>query len=93
MHVDTSNLRAGYLRKNGVPYGENAVVTEYYDRISMFGTDYLQVVTIVADPQYLTAPYVVSNHFKREPDASKWNPTPCATDAPFGEFQPSPFVP
>ena len=32
LKVVTTNLRAGYLRKNGVPYSENAVVTEYFDR-------------------------------------------------------------
>ena len=54
----------------------------------MFGNDYLQVETIVTDPTYLTTPFVVSNQFKREPDDSKWNPTPCATDPPVGTFQP-----
>ena len=29
--VVTSNLRAGYLRKNGVPYSERATVTEHFD--------------------------------------------------------------
>ena len=28
LQVVTRNLRAGYLRKNGVPYSENAVMTE-----------------------------------------------------------------
>ena len=91
LKVVTTNLRAGYLRKNGVPYSERAVVTEYYDRFAMFGNDYLQVVTVVTDPTYLTTPFVVSNQFKREPDDSKWNPTPCATDAPLGTFQPPTF--
>jgi hypothetical protein len=91
LKVVTTNLRAGYLRKNGVPYSERAVVTEYYDRFAMFGNDYLQVVTVVTDPTYLTTPFVVSNQFKREPDDSKWNPTPCATDAPLGTFQPPAF--
>jgi hypothetical protein len=72
-----------------VPYSEQAVVTEYYDRFTMFGNDYLQVVTIVTDPVYLMTPFVVSNQFKREPDGSKWNPTPCATDAPLGTLQPT----
>ena len=66
LKVVTTNLRPGYLRKNGVPYSERAVVTEYYDRFAMFGNDYLQVVTVVADPAYLTTPFVVSNQFKRE---------------------------
>src|SRR5690606_6616330 len=29
LEISTSNLRAGYLRKNGVPFSENAVLTEY----------------------------------------------------------------
>jgi hypothetical protein len=87
LKVVTTNLRPGYLRKNGVPYSEGAVVTEYFDRFAMFGNDYLQVVTVVADPAYLTTPFVVSNQFKREPDDSKWNPTPCMTDAPLGTLQ------
>jgi hypothetical protein len=88
----TTNLRPGYLRKNGVPYGAGAVVTEYFDRLSLFGSDYLEVLTIVDDPEHLATPFAVSNHFKREPDGSKWNPTPCATDAPLGTFQPPVIV-
>ena len=87
LKVVTTNLRTGYLRKNGVPYSESAVVTEYFDRFAMFGNDYLQVVTVVTDPTYLTTPFVVSNQFKREPNDSNWNPTPCATDSPLGTFQ------
>jgi hypothetical protein len=82
LKVVTTRLRPGYLRKNGVPYSEQATVTEYYDRASFFGEDYLQLTTVVEDPVYLTMPLVTSNHFKRETDASKWNPTACATDPP-----------
>jgi hypothetical protein len=88
LKVVTTNLRSGYLRKNGVPYSDKAVVTEYFDRLTMFGNDYLQVVTVVNDPTYLTTPFVVSNQFKRERDDSKWHPTPCATEPPIGTFQP-----
>jgi hypothetical protein len=87
LKVVTTNMTPGYLRKNGVPYSANAVVTEYYDRVTLFGNDYLQVVTVVTDPNYLTGPFTVSNQFKLESDASKWHPTPCATDAPIGTFQ------
>ena len=31
LRVVTSNLRAGYLRKNGVPYSERATVSEHFD--------------------------------------------------------------
>ena len=77
LKVVTTNLRAGYLRKNGVPYSENAVVTEYFDRLKSAGSEWLTVVTVVDDPKYLTQPFITSSHFKREPDASKWMPQPC----------------
>ncbi len=33
LKVTTTDLKAGYLRKNGVPYSENARVLEYFDLI------------------------------------------------------------
>jgi len=78
----TKNLRAGYLRKNGIPYSENAGLTEYFSRVSGFGNDYLTVLTIVHDPAYLNTDFVTSSQFKREPDDRNWNPTPCRTAAP-----------
>jgi len=82
LKVVTRNLRPGYLRKNGLPYSEDAVLTEYYSRVSVFGNDYLAVLTIVDDPTYLTTNFVTSTHFKHEPDGSNWNPSPCRTDPP-----------
>ena len=80
LRVVTSNLRAGYLRKNGVPYSERATVTEHFDVAPLAGDGTLLLVTtIVDDPLYLTGPYVVSPHFKKEPDGSKWDPTPCSS--------------
>jgi hypothetical protein len=71
-------MRAGYLRKNGVPYSENAVVTEYFDIAPHpDGGQVLLVTTIVDDPQYLQQPFIVSSQFKKEADGSKWDPTPC----------------
>jgi hypothetical protein len=79
LRVVTSNLRAGYLRKNGVPYSEQATVTEHFDVAPLAeGGRLLLVTTIVEDPVYLTGPYVVSPHFKKEPDGSRWDPTPCS---------------
>jgi hypothetical protein len=77
LKVVTTNLKAGYLRKNGVPYSEDTVMTEYFDRLTAYGTDWLTVFTIVEDPHYLNQPFITSTHFKREPDRSKWMPTPC----------------
>ncbi|MBN1237518.1 MAG: hypothetical protein JXB36_03400 [Gammaproteobacteria bacterium] len=78
----TTQLRAGYLRKNGLPYSDNAELTEYFSRVSAFGNDYLTVLSIVRDPVYLNGDFVTSSHFKREPDDSNWSPSPCRTAPP-----------
>jgi hypothetical protein len=78
MKVVTTKFKAGYLRKNGVPYSANAVVTEYYDRVDESnGDSWLIVETIVDDPAYLNQPFVTSTNFKKQADAAGWNPTPC----------------
>jgi hypothetical protein len=79
LKVVTTNLRAGYLRKNGVPYSENATVTEYYS-LARLRSDYevLVVTTVVEDPAFLTQPFIVSSQFKKQPDAAGWDPTPCS---------------
>jgi len=78
LKVATTNMRAGYLRKNGVPYSENAAVTEYFDMAPLpSGGQVLMVTTIVDDPQYLQQPFTVSSQFLKEADGSKWDPTPC----------------
>jgi hypothetical protein len=80
LKVVTTQMRAGYLRKNGVPYSENAVLTEYYERATAPNKDELLIVTtIVEDAANLNSPFVTSTHFKKLPDASGWNPTPCTT--------------
>jgi hypothetical protein len=79
MQVTTSNLKAGFLRKNGVPYSENTSLTEYYEVITEPDGTPLMVVTIVTtDPIYLRQPFVISSHFKKEPSDAKWNPTACS---------------
>jgi len=82
LKVVTTHMRPGYLRKNGVPYSENAVVTEYFDRHSDYGAEWFTVTTIVNDPKYLTDEFITSTHFRKEPDGSKFSPTPCETPRP-----------
>jgi hypothetical protein len=78
LKVTTTNMRSGYLRKNGVPYSENATVTEYFDMAPHpEGGQVLLVTTIVDDPKYLEQPFIVSSQFKKEADGSKWDPTAC----------------
>src|ERR1700683_3394040 len=52
LKVVTTNLRAGYLRKNGVPYSADTTMTEYFDRLSAYGTDWLTVFTIAEEPHF-----------------------------------------
>jgi hypothetical protein len=83
LKVLTSNLRPGYLRKNGVPYSENAKMTEYYTLATSPNADeWLVITTIVDDPTYLNEPFITSTNFKKEPDGSKWSPTACNTQEP-----------
>ncbi|MBM3820980.1 MAG: hypothetical protein FJW14_18465 [Acidimicrobiia bacterium] len=74
----TTNLRPGYLRKNGVPYSDRTTFTEFWDVHSLPNGDRLIVNTnIVEDPVYLQLPFQNAIHYKLEKDTSKWDPTPC----------------
>ena len=79
LKVVTTRMKPGYLRRNGVPYGASAVMTEHFDRFEVPGSDPLLLVTTeVVDPEYLATPYWTSQQFKRETDPSRWHPTPCS---------------
>jgi hypothetical protein len=83
LKVSTTGFRPGYLRKNGVPYSEDATITEYFHRLPDTGAgDWLHVLTIVEDPRYLNDAFMTSTHLKREPNGSKWSPTECRTAPP-----------
>jgi hypothetical protein len=89
LKVVTTHLREQYLRRNGVPVSENAVVTEYFDVVpSPTGDNWLIVKTVVDDPRYMTQSYIVSSQFKKERDAAKWNPTPCEVIPPAVDKKP-----
>lgn len=80
LKVTTTGLKAGYLRKNGIPYSESASVTEYYSLARLRpGLEVLVVTTVVEDPKYLTQPFIVSSQFKKQADGSGWDPTPCSS--------------
>jgi hypothetical protein len=79
----TTNMRPGYLRRNGVPYTGNAVMTEFFDRtLSPNGESWLILTSSLDDPQYLQMPFMLSTHYKLEPDGSKFNPRPCEVTLP-----------
>jgi len=78
LKVVTTNLRAGYVRKNGAPYSERATVTEYFDLNELPNGDrWMTVTTKVDDPVYFTRPYLTSSDFKRLPGAAGWSPAAC----------------
>lgn len=79
LKVMTTNLRPGYIRKNGAPYSAKTMVTEYWDLNAMPNGDrWLTITTRVEDPVYLTRPLLTSSDFKKLSDAAGWNPTPCS---------------
>jgi hypothetical protein len=81
LRVITTQMKPGYLRKNGVPYSETATLEEYLDTFTEpDNTSWLVVSSIITDPQYLTGPYTYSVHFKKIPDRQGWDPTPCRAD-------------
>jgi hypothetical protein len=79
LRVITTNLLPGYIRKNGVPHSGNAVLTEYFERVTGGdGQVYLALTAMVDDPTYLTQPFVRTYQFKRLADATGWDPTLCS---------------
>lgn len=78
LRVVTTRLTPGYVRKNGVPYGAGATVTENYVRlVDNGGQEYLVVTVTVDDPVYFQPPYIKTYEFKKQTDAAGWNPRPC----------------
>lgn len=78
LKVATSNMLPGWLSRNGVPYGQNMTMTEYFTRITNKDAgDWFTVTTVMEDPQYLQGQWITSTNFKKEPNDSKWAPTAC----------------
>ena len=84
LRVTTTGFREGYLRKNGVPYSEQATITEYFHRLPTHpnGDNWLHVITVVEDPRYLSQPFYTSTSFRLEPNDANFKPTPCTTPPP-----------
>jgi len=63
LRVDTTHIKPGYLRRNGIMYSEQVTYTEFFD----LHDKYLAVTTLVDDPVYLTEPLLRTETFE-------WNP-------------------
>jgi hypothetical protein len=70
--VKTTHLKAGWMRRNGLPLSDRATMT---DRFHRYG-DVLTHVMIVEDPVYLTEPLVKTNEFLSSPNGTM-TPYPC----------------
>jgi hypothetical protein len=78
LKATTTMHNGGWVRKNGVPYTENAEIVEYFDRFEApNGDQWFTVTTIITDPEVYNQPFVTSSHFKKEADGSKWAPSTC----------------
>lgn len=61
--VTTTHLKENYIRRNGVPRSDQAIVTEHWMRHG----DYLTVTTVIYDPVFLTEPLVRSDNWYLDP--------------------------
>lgn len=82
LKVTTTDLTAGYLRKNGIPYSEQTQLQEYFDLVKDSPDDAGQTLMIltstVTDPVYLFQPFVTDDNFLKLPSNAGWEPTACS---------------
>ncbi len=80
LEVNTSHLAAGYIRRNGIPYSDKATMEEFFDVIHEPEADWIVLKTVISDPVYLFRTMIYSTHFRKQPDAAGWKPSPCHVD-------------
>ena len=80
LKVVTTHMKPGYLRRNGVPYSDKAVMTEHFDvAAEPNGWRLILLTTLIEDPQYLTSVFLLNTPFRLLADGAAWNPTPCSS--------------
>ena len=77
LNVVTTHIAAGHFFRHGIPYSDQAVYRESLITLEDRGLEYLVLTTILEDPAYLAARYIRTLQFRKEPDDSGWDPTPC----------------
>jgi hypothetical protein len=70
--VTTDHLKIGWIRRNGVPRSDKAVLTEHWIRHE----NHLTLVSLVNDPIYLTETFIRTTDFVLTPD-QQIAPYPC----------------
>lgn len=61
--VTTTHLKPGWIRRNGLPRSESAVLREHFIRHG----DYLTHVSVIDDPAFLTEPFIRSQNWVLTP--------------------------
>ena len=96
--VETTHLKQGWLRRNGLPESDQATLVEFFVRHG----DHLTHTVVITDPVYLAESLVKTTDFYRQPvDHQNWL-FPCddgeqvldraPDDVPNYEFGQNPFV-
>jgi hypothetical protein len=70
--VTTTHLKMGWIRRNGIPRSDKAVLTEHFVRHG----DYLTLISVIDDPTYLTEPFVRTTNWAIDPH-QQIAPYPC----------------
>src|SRR5262252_479965 len=69
LEVQTSHLKQGWLRRNGLPESDQATLVEFFVRHG----DHLTHTSVISDPVYLAEPELRSTDFARQPtDHQTW---------------------
>ena len=71
--VNTTHLKAGWIRRNGIALSDRATMVERFLRHG----NYLTHTSIITDPVYLSEPIVRTNGFQLNPNAITVQPYPC----------------
>jgi cyclase len=58
--VETTHIKQGWHRRNGVPSSDKTTLTEYYIRHG----NYFTLVQVIKDPVYLSEPMIKTVHFE-----------------------------
>ena len=69
LEVQTTHLKQGWLRRNGLPESDQATLVEFFVRHG----DHLTHTSVITDPVYLTEPEVrTTDFFRQHTDHQSW---------------------
>jgi len=69
LRVETSHIKQGWLRRNGLPESDQATLVEFFVRHG----DHITYTSVINDPVFLTEPSIKTTDFFRQPtDPGGW---------------------